>query len=154
MIQNQKAQSALEYLMTYGWALVVIVIVVAALVLLIGSPGAANDTCSGAASKLVISNQDLGVNGWQLVIKNISGRPMSNIDINAVSDVNAGGANANTDTAYSIAGTISPGASATIGPASFGQFISGTRYRTDFNFAFSDGDLQRTTYFSCVGKPP
>ena len=31
MFKNNKGQSALEYLMTYGWALVVIVIVIAAL---------------------------------------------------------------------------------------------------------------------------
>ncbi len=45
---DKKGQSALEYLMTYGWALVVIVIVIAALVILVGGTPTV-EGCSGSA---------------------------------------------------------------------------------------------------------
>lgn len=55
---NNKGQSALEYLMTYGWALVVIIIVIAALFAFgIFNPPAAG-TCSGL-NKLLYKDHSL-----------------------------------------------------------------------------------------------
>ena len=76
---NHRGQSALEYLMTYGWALVVIVIVVAALVLLVGNPGQGSDVCSGPGSAFNIVNQNLDTDGWELVVSNISGRSLTSV---------------------------------------------------------------------------
>ena len=52
-----KGQAAMEYLMTYGWALLVIVIVIASLVFV--NPFAAPDTCIFSTTHLSCSNQRL-----------------------------------------------------------------------------------------------
>lgn len=54
---NKKAQSAMEYLMTYGWALLVIVIIVA--VLLFINPFGSTDTCIFESSSFHCSGQRL-----------------------------------------------------------------------------------------------
>ena len=84
---DKKGQSALEYLMTYGWALVVIVIVIAALVILVGTPGGA-DTCSGSTKFTVASvddsNSEYGVAGTRdlvVVMTNATGQTISNVDL-------------------------------------------------------------------------
>ena len=62
---NKKGQSALEYLMTYGWALVVIVIVIAALFAFgIFNPPAAG-TCSGLDK---LAYQDHAINNGVITI--------------------------------------------------------------------------------------
>ncbi|MFH1752474.1 MAG: hypothetical protein ABH821_06085 [archaeon] len=73
--KNQKGQSALEYLMTYGWALVVIVIVVVALYALgILDPASYTaSTCrgfSGLAYKTHIANT---TDGFEIVVTNSTG---------------------------------------------------------------------------------
>lgn len=70
---DKKGQSALEYLMTYGWALVVIVIVIAALVILVGSPGGA-DSCSGSTKFTVRAVDDSTTAGTlTLIVTNATG---------------------------------------------------------------------------------
>lgn len=67
---NNKGQSALEYLMTYGWALVVIVIVVAALFAFgIFNPPSAG-TCTGL-SKLAYKDHDVNADdAFTLIVAN------------------------------------------------------------------------------------
>ena len=60
--KEKKGQSALEYLMTYGWALVVIVIVVAALVFLIQPSQVGGNTCS-TTSGILITNHQVSTDG-------------------------------------------------------------------------------------------
>ena len=73
---NQKGQSALEYLMTYGWALVVIVIAVAALVILINPNTIQGNQCDPKFGSFTVkqSNVTGGVGGGtQLVLVNQTG---------------------------------------------------------------------------------
>jgi len=144
---NQRGQSALEYLMTYGWALVVIVIVVAALVLLVGNPAQAADTCSGPGAILNITNQEIGASGWNLRVSNISGRTLSAISITSST---APGTTPDDNGTYTITGSMAPGAIVTVGPST-SSYIASTRYRTDFTVGASDGDFFRTVTFSCTG---
>ncbi len=82
---GKRGQSALEYLMTYGWALVVIVIAVAALVVLINPGSIQGDTCDSKLGNFVISQSNIGVSQMQLVLVNQTGQGVS-----AMSFVGAG----------------------------------------------------------------
>jgi len=54
---NSRGQAALEYLMTYGWALIVIAIVVGVLVFIVATPtGGINCTSSSPGKINVVSN--------------------------------------------------------------------------------------------------
>ncbi len=68
MFKNNKGQSALEYLMTYGWALVVIVIVIAALFAF----GVFNTpkNCTQTGGQMLIKNYDFNSGLIQLQITN------------------------------------------------------------------------------------
>lgn len=72
---NQKGQSALEYLMTYGWALVVMVIVVASLVALdVFNLSGTAETCAGFSAKLGYKNHIYFANGdFNIVLNNATG---------------------------------------------------------------------------------
>ena len=61
---NKKGQSALEYLMTYGWALVIMIVVVAALVALdLFNLGSTTTTCAGFPSLIAYQRHTLAANG-------------------------------------------------------------------------------------------
>ena len=68
MFKDKKGQSALEYLMTYGWALVVIVIVIAALFAF----GVFNTpkNCTPTGGKLFLKDYDFNAGTIQLTIQN------------------------------------------------------------------------------------
>ena len=68
MFKDKKGQSALEYLMTYGWALVVIVIVIAALFAF----GVFNTPkqCTQTGGQLLIKGFDFNTDTIQLKIQN------------------------------------------------------------------------------------
>lgn len=74
---DKKGQSALEYLMTYGWALVVIVIVVAALVVfgVFSTP----TNCSQFTGRLLLKDFAVTGTGIQLVIQNNSTSNISSV---------------------------------------------------------------------------
>ncbi|MBU1930235.1 hypothetical protein KJ972_01885 [Candidatus Micrarchaeota archaeon] len=130
--------------MTYGWALVVIVVVVAALVLLVGNPAEAGDTCSGPGAGLNITNQELGTSGWDLVISNISGR-----SITAVTPTGVSSPTPTVEGTYTPF-TMTPGEEVTLTTAA-GTFVADTHYRTEFSVDYHDGDFTRTVTFSCNG---
>ena len=68
MFKDKKGQSALEYLMTYGWALVVIVIVIAALFAF----GVFNTPkqCTATGGKIFLKDFDFNAGSIQLTVKN------------------------------------------------------------------------------------
>lgn len=151
---NQRGQSALEYLMTYGWALVVIVVVVAALVLLVGNPASAGDTCSNPGSGFSLTNADFNSTGnWQIIASNITGRTMRIIDGSATYSPAASGAPAGTVDANltNNASQLLPGQQSTIYGNPGGGVTAGSRYTTTFTFAYNDGDFDRTVTFNCSG---
>ncbi len=78
-----RGQSALEYLMTYGWALVVIVIAVAALVILINPSNIQGNTCDTNLGPFVISQSKIAAGSWQLVLVNQTGQGVGVMDFNA-----------------------------------------------------------------------
>ncbi|MEM4256976.1 MAG: hypothetical protein QXS90_00265 [Candidatus Diapherotrites archaeon] len=135
-LKRMKGQSALEYLMTYGWALIVIVVVIAALVVLVPKPA---PSCTGF-QKLTITNQNLTTTGLQITVLNQTGRSLTNVDFNA----NFG----TQGTASSTGNTFSVGETKTI---SFNTPLSG-QVKADLTVSYNDGQFVKTETGSCSGS--
>jgi len=87
-LKDRRAQSALEYLMTYGWALVVIVIVIAALVFLIQPSQVGGNTCSTTSGILITNHQLLGSNdNLSLILSNQTAASLTGVDINVTGTI-------------------------------------------------------------------
>ncbi|MBI4043989.1 MAG: hypothetical protein HY393_04255 [Candidatus Diapherotrites archaeon] len=74
---NRKGQSALEYLMTYGWALVVIVIAVAALVILINPSTIQGDQCDAKFGQFTVTQSNVVAGQAELVLVNQTGQAVN-----------------------------------------------------------------------------
>jgi len=85
MFKEKRGQSALEYLMTYGWALIVIVIVIAALVFLINPTQIGTENCTGF-QKLPIGAFKLGATGLEMKVTNMTGRAISAVEFIGIFD--------------------------------------------------------------------
>ncbi len=143
--KNKKGQSALEYLMTYGWALVVIVIVVAALVFLINPSQVGGQSCTGFQN-MPIGNFQLGSTGLTYKATNQTGRALSAVAFGG-KFTNAGTTTyvnsefpdivtiaANAEQSVTLPATLTAG-SATI----------------DLNVSYFDGDFTRSAKATCKG---
>ncbi|MBU5690028.1 MAG: hypothetical protein QXM68_02385 [Candidatus Aenigmatarchaeota archaeon] len=92
---KRKAQSAMEYLMTYGWAIIILVVVVGALYVMgvfkTGTTVACSNPCFGSQFTYNDHNQDTLVltNGPRRIqIQSIEGIPQSGSPQSLSSDVN------------------------------------------------------------------
>jgi P pilus assembly chaperone PapD len=79
---GKKGQSALEYLMTYGWALVVIVIAVAALVVLINPQTIQGNQCDTKFGQFTVTQSDVQTGQTQLVMVNQTGQTVNFSSVN------------------------------------------------------------------------
>ena len=80
VFKEKKGQSALEYLMTYGWGLVVVAVVIAALVLLTNPALLGSNSFSGFNNNLLATNvkyPTVASPVLELQITNISARTLS-----------------------------------------------------------------------------
>ena len=80
---DNKGQAALEYLMTYGWALIVIAIVVGVLVFIVSSPGG-NVVCnSNDPGKVMVKAAQISssTGGGTVQFTNLTGGDMRNVDV-------------------------------------------------------------------------
>ncbi len=83
---NKRGQAALEYLMTYGWALIVIAIVVGVLVFIVSSP-AGDVVCSSSdPAKILMKASQMnpaptaGLEDFgDIILVNLTGGDMSNV---------------------------------------------------------------------------
>lgn len=132
----QRGQSALEYLMTYGWALIVIVVVIAALVVLVPKPA---PSCTGF-QKLTITNQNLTTSGLQITVLNGTGKSLSNVDFNA--DFGTQG------TATSTGNSFTVGETKTI---SFNTPLSG-QVKASLTVSYDDGEFTKKENGTCTGS--
>ncbi|MFA6065518.1 MAG: hypothetical protein WCW44_00815 [archaeon] len=70
---DNKAQSALEYLMTYGWALIVIAIVIGVLIFVTGS-ATGGVTCQSQSTNMVLKESSVSAaNGVGITLMNATG---------------------------------------------------------------------------------
>jgi len=162
---EKRGQAALEYLMTYGWALIVIAIVVGVLVFIVSSPAGPNCSSSDPAKILMrsqaLSSSNDATSANKILLQNITG---GDITITGVSG--DGGT-----TGFEVAGSTTVN---TVGIAGTGMSISVTagnnidlssvEYQTanediltnaTFTMTYSDAfDLSRTVTITCNGSLP
>jgi len=70
---SSKAQSSLEYLMTYGWALILIATVIAVLVYIVGSPSSDITFSSSDPAKILIKAGAVSGSSAEIKLQNITG---------------------------------------------------------------------------------
>ena len=70
---NSKAQSGLEYLVTYGWALVIIAAVVGVLVFIVGGPASDVTFSSSDSAKIVVKGASTAGENTEIILQNITG---------------------------------------------------------------------------------
>ena len=138
-----RGQSALEYLMTYGWALVVIVIAVAALVILINPSNIQGNTCDAKLGPFVISQSKIDAASWQIVLVNQTGQGVSIMDFNATG-TSAGSAYAPASVTES-ATTMNAGETKTFTLTPSTALTSPGSYNITMSLSYSAGNLSALT---------
>lgn len=73
ILMNSKAQVSMEYLMTYGWVLVLIATVVSVLVFIVSSPVPGVTFSSSDPTKILVSSVGLDGTNAVGILKNITG---------------------------------------------------------------------------------
>ena len=142
--RGSRAQSALEYLMTYGWALIVIAVVIGVL-LFVTSGSTGGVTCQSRSQQMILREWSVntGANGVGLVLQNATGGA-----ITLTSATSSGNFASET---IALSGTVSAGGNAVVrdlsGPAAVGTFNNG---RVEINFT-TQGNLPSTVTVVCTG---
>jgi len=148
---NGRGQAALEYLMTYGWALIVIAIVVGVLVFIVSSP-AGNIVCNSndPAKIMVKASQidtpvDEGATAGTIKITNLTGG-----DITVNGECYGGGGFATSVTGCP-ASTVTSGAEISLTPTA--AAASGSPYATStIAIGYTDyASLDRNATITCSG---
>ncbi|MDO8427988.1 MAG: hypothetical protein Q7S92_02130 [Candidatus Diapherotrites archaeon] len=121
---NNKGQSALEYLMTYGWALIVIAIVVGVLIV-ISSSSTAGVVCQPQSTDLGVQTASVTRDRVQLSLQNRTGVRITSVavadfgDFSPVTDLTASAATVDAGINFSI------DSGANDGPGALGRFTNG-----------------------------
>ncbi len=141
---GKRGQSALEYLMTYGWALVVIVIAVAALVVLINPSTIQGDQCDAKIGPFTISQSIVTPTQTQLVLVNQTGQSIGSFDTVQITGTN----NGTTGYDYTASPTLASGATSLAANATDTLVIATAApndiagsYSLSFNIQYDAGQL-------------
>ncbi len=139
-VKNNKGQSALEYLMTYGWAVIAILVVIGLLYWL--TTAQPTTTCSGF-SNLPITNKKLDATGLSLELTNGTGRALSGLVV---------------DGNFTQAGVTSPASSASTTLASgekktvtISKALSAGEVAVALLVRYNDGTFPQSGTGSCRG---
>lgn len=140
---KKRGQAALEYLMTYGWALIVIVIVISVLIVVTSSTGA-GVTCTSQSTSIVVTESaiNLGDNGVGVTIRNATGGTISSVI------ATGGGAFSDQNTLSSVPAGSTAAISGLDGPLAAGDFDNGYIY-IGYKTA---GGLDANATILCTGK--
>jgi hypothetical protein len=142
-----KAQSALEYLMTYGWALVVIAIMISALIFLLGQSGSSL-TCIMSPSAGAIGYVDHSVasdGNLTIKLRNDSGHTITNVNLSFTGDFSSAAAQTNI-----CSGCVSSKEFLS-NPASTG-IASGSTYTGTVKVDYNRSGILHSAVASCTGS--
>jgi len=78
---RSKAQASLEYLMTYGWALIIIATIIGVLIFVVGTPSQQVQFSSDHPNKLLLKSSAADAGKAQAVLQNITGGQIEITDI-------------------------------------------------------------------------
>lgn len=143
---GKRGQSALEYLMTYGWALVVIVIAVAALVVLINPSTIQGDQCDSRFGPFTVSQSDVNVDATTLVLVNQTGQSVT-FNSATVTGTNPG------NTSFTSGAVTLTGTGTTMAPNETDRLVilyanpltTGSSYNLTYNITYTAGQLAGVT---------
>ena len=77
---DMKGQSALEYLMTYGWALIVIAIVIGVLIF-VTSGATGGVVCQSSSTGIIVETQSITTTTAGVVLRNATGQTLDQQDV-------------------------------------------------------------------------
>ena len=145
LIMDRKGQSALEYLMTYGWALIVIAIVIGVLIF-VTSGATGGVTCQSQSTGVIVTEWavNAGTDGVGLTLRNATGGtvvPTGATGSGSFSDTNGSelSASVTKNTTFTVTGID--------GPAAGNTFSDGT---VTVNYT-TQGGLNATATIVCAG---
>ena len=149
---DNKGQSALEYLMTYGWALIVIAIVIGVLIF-VTSGATGGVTCQSQSSGIIVKNSAITTTSAGLSLQNATG---SEITVtSATSSGNITGTDANVNgVAIPALGTViakNDTFSVTGFTATAGNFVSGTGITVNYSIGTGASALPASAAITCNG---
>lgn len=163
---NKKAQSAMEYLMTYGWAILIVIIVAAALYALgVFNPATfAGRTSTGFTQLGAPSDWDLAASGGVFKLK-LANNKISNLVTVKTIAASLKGGSAYTFNTTNCTGdgnymTIGPGGSRDIDlyctaitgyPLNYTGLTSGTSYSIDVDILYNSGGYDHTDTGTVTG---
>ncbi len=80
---NNKAQASLEYLMTYGWALIIIATIIGVLIFIITPPASEIVFTSSQSTKILLKGSSIEGTTATLILQNITGGKITNVSISS-----------------------------------------------------------------------
>jgi len=151
MRTNKKGQAAMEFLMTYGWAILAAIIVVGVLWFLIGNPSNLAGDRFTVSAPLVAEASSFNTTGLNIEIRNGAGESINVTGIDVTSTDC-------TDLALADLGggtVVAQGALSTF-TITCGGVASGDRLNTDVTFSYLSGDstlAQQATGSVSIRRP-
>ena len=151
--KNKKAQSAMEYLMTYGWAILIVIIVAAALYALgVFNPATfTGRTATGFQTIGAPTDWDLSNNGG-LTLKVANNKMATTLKIYTINATISGSTTEHImNTTDSDGTSFGPGASGTISLTGLAQQTSGSTYSLKLTVFYNAGGLNHTDTGTVTG---
>lgn len=149
---NKKGQSALEYLMTYGWALIVVAIVVGILLYVTSATGG-GVSCVSQNSKILVPEWVFatGADGVGFTLQNASGGTLTLV-ANCVTTVDGTGITDASGIAECTAGSVAVNSTFTVTTLD-GPVAAGTVSNASANVLYTTaGGLSGSAKIVCNGK--
>ena len=139
---GKKGQGAMEYLMTYGWAILVVMIVGVVLWQLgiFGGQGGSNKALGFSGGKIGAIDATIKCTTTELnvTMTNQAGTSLSNIIVTATGDYDAGGAAAVVGFGAAAGTTLNSGKNAAMAIDTSATLTSGDKTTTDVSIAFDE----------------
>ncbi len=144
--KEQKGQSALEYLMTYGWALIVILIVIVAVIVFWIQPSQVGGNTCSTTSGILVTNHQLSATSddLSLILSNQTAASLTNVDINVTGTI--GGVSITDSNTLATLGTIQQ--TAVVDITDNKDVATGETYSLQVTFNYRDA-LARTVTSTC-----
>jgi uncharacterized protein (UPF0333 family) len=152
---NKRGQAALEYLMTYGWALIVIAIVVGVLVFIVSSPGG-DVVCSSSdpakinvkASQVDGAPTDTQIDFGTIILTNLTGGNMSDVNVTSVTGAFVG----NGISELGLSSTYTSGQEITLSPDELTDSTNSPHGVSTIVISYTDyASLTRSATITCSG---
>lgn len=151
---DNKGQSALEYLMTYGWALIVIAIVIGVLIFVTsGATGGA--VCQSSSTGIVVNQASISsTNGVGLSLQNSTGYDLNITGVSASGGISAPLSAKVKDTNLAMLATTPVSVIKNSSVSITGLTVSQNSLnggKVDVSYAYSASGLAGTATISCNG---